>query len=200
MSDSMQSSVFDKINRDIETQFENYQIDMTNVSFGIFDLSSDFFCFLGINEYKVVKVLPNVSELEDNTIYIYYTGPLYHCIYHFTGGIVFNSDQITYPLPTEYVNITSDRFEPTSAEYDIYLEFIMSQGNLTGIPNILHIEANCDFWCLLVAFVTANDHTFGDLENDIQMYGVYKRESFNKLHFLSMFMAYCCVNHTKLFI
>uniref|UniRef100_A0A6C0BD56 Uncharacterized protein n=1 Tax=viral metagenome TaxID=1070528 RepID=A0A6C0BD56_9ZZZZ len=191
--------IFDPIVEHVDQNHEKYQIDMSNVDFNIFCVNQSLLEFLNIKDPILVEKdsLDNIN-LQPYTIYIYKSLSSYHCIFHIQNDVIFNPDTKSYPLPERFKNITTDVFEPSHFEYDRFFSFLGLQGNLTGIPNILQIEASCDLWCLLVAYSFSNNYSFYQLVEEMQSSGQYKFESSNKLHFLSLFSAYCYVNSLAL--
>ncbi len=174
----------------IEKNFNQYKINFSEIDFNIFSIYPETYRKLGINDPIMVSQLP--ENLDDYTMYLYETGTSYHCIYHYKDGIIFNPDSEIYNLSSRYENIQTEKFEVNTCDYDTYCEFNMSDLNLSGISSIIQIETNSDFWCLMIAFCCSNNIRFEKLIAEIDD-GPYKKLAYNKLHYLSHFMAYCYV-------
>ncbi len=180
--------MFSEILAHFENNYEKYN---DAPEWHLDNMNESTLSFFKINVEKVDS-LPKAEDLMSNTIYCSYFDGKYHAIYSYGNGFIFNSNQKMHPIDG-YESIYPDQFEPTYSEHSDYFEFLGTTGNLGNLMNAVSGEENCEEWCFLIAYLNNSNYSINNFLTFIYESGEYKKQSFNKLHFLAIFINYCSI-------
>lgn len=171
-----------------------------NTNYSRYDLAYDFKLqnfspesleFLGVKIKCIDGALPNPEDLEARTIYTFIINDYIHSIYSYKNGIIFNPNTFDVSLDS-YINIYKDKFEVNFTDQEKFIDFL---GSIRSNSSMFqHIDDdNSIGWCLLIGFLDFRGYTVFDLIEFFNVSGEFKSLSFNKIHYLSIFMSYCCI-------
>lgn len=190
--------MFSEVLEDLENHAEKYNQDF-NFNILKFDESgSNIFDI----KHKIVTKLPNSKDLEPKMIYSFYYKNNLHSIYSYgVNEFIFNPNSKRYPL-SGYNDIFLDetdpdlnyQFEPTYSDYNKFWEFMGMTRNFSNVMSCISGEENSSEWCLLAAYLHNKGLSMGDFLDYVNEFGEYKKQEFNMIHYLALFISYVSVN------
>jgi hypothetical protein len=147
---------------------------------------------LGVNVKFIDGELPVHYELKNQTIYTFVIDGSIHAIYSYGNGIIFNPNVTEVELDG-YINRYSEKFEINFLGQERFFDFLGSvrSSNSSMFQNI--DDDNSVAWCLMIGYLDFRGYTIDDLIKFLDEEGEFKSIAFNKLHYLSIFISYCCI-------
>lgn len=183
----------------------NFLLYDRRFDFSICLVSDENFIKMGLHPPIFING-PLPKKLIDKRIYIFLYDKetyYYHYIYHYGNGLIFNPSCIRNPInfdengsPYNFTNICDYNFDPSLDDYESFYDFLGESRNVSAVMNCLKINETENLWVLMIYYFEMHNFNINQIEDYIKSNGKYKNNSWNKIHYLCLFIAFFHINIT----